>query len=157
MTRQKNMSEMWFWILSIFWGADMTLIGGIAAAILTLKGYNCYKYHYSYVFEVGYKWGGLTLGPVIIINKNPDRELLNHEFGHSLQNCYFGNCMVWISLWSAARYWFREFIKKDTYSLPSFLRPFKSLFEGYELPSYDSIWFEGTATFLGNRFDKGRV
>ena len=157
MYKQKNMSEKWFWFLSFIWSTKLTVIGLIVGAILTSLGYNKYKYHYSYVFEIGDNWGGLTLGPVIIVNRNPSKNLLNHEFGHSLQNCYFGDCMIFITLWSIARYWFREFIKRDIYSLPQFLQSVKSLFKYYELPSYDSIWFEGTATFLGERFERGRV
>lgn len=158
MYKHKNMSETTFWLLSLLWGDVLTLIGAITAAIFYLKGYSFYKHHYSYVCEVGDKWGGLTLGPFIFINHNPSKTLLNHEFGHSLQNCYFGDGMILISLWSAARYWFRELVSRQLYDVPAFLRPLKEFIHelGYELPTYDSIWFEGTATFLGNRFDTGR-
>ena len=50
--------------------------------------------------------------------------------------------MPFISLASAVRYWYREYltkIKKMKYS---------------ELPDYDDIWFEGTATYLGKHYHK---
>ncbi len=143
--KQKNLDEYWFWVLSIFWGTNMTLIGCIVYFFVRITGHKPYQYNYSYVFELDSMAGGMTLGPVILICKNPSKKLLDHEFGHSLQNCYFGNCMLMISLWSAARYWFRELVKKG-------FKPFN-----YELPTYDSIWFEGTATYLGTRFSQGKV
>jgi hypothetical protein len=48
--------------------------------------------------------------------------------------------MILISLASAIRYWYREYliqIQKVPY---------------YTLPDYDDIWFEGTATYLGNHY-----
>ena len=46
--------------------------------------------------------------------------------------------MLIISLASAARYWYREYlIGKNPY---------------VDLPLYDDIWFEGTATYLGQHF-----
>ena len=156
---QKNLNKYWFWLLSIFWGTNMTLIGCIVYFFLRITGHKPYQYNYSYVFELDSMAGGMTLGPVILIYKNPSKKLLDHEFGHSLQNCYFGNCMLMISLWSAARYWFRELVNKEFYEVPAFLIPIKNFITniGYELPTYDSIWFEGTATYLGTRFSQGKV
>lgn len=158
MQKRKSINEFWFWILSLFWGYWMTIAGGIAFVILYLKGYVPEKYNYSYVFHLSDNKGGwgLTLGPVIIFSGRTNENLKQHEFGHSLQNCYFGPYMVWISLFSIIRFWFRDFISKDISEIPNLLKPFKELFIAidYELPSYDSIWFEGTATYLGSNFIK---
>jgi hypothetical protein len=132
------MSKQEFWFLSWTWGFIMTFIGFIVFTILRIAGYKTYQNQYSLVCEIGENWGGLEIGPYIIINKNPSQYILNHEFGHSLQNCYFGPFMLLISFMSAIRYWYRHFliqVKKVPYSI---------------LPEYDDIWFEGTATYLGN-------
>jgi hypothetical protein len=50
--------------------------------------------------------------------------------------------MIFISLASAIRYWYREYlvrVKGKKYS---------------ELPDYDSAWYEGMATELGNQHAK---
>jgi hypothetical protein len=50
--------------------------------------------------------------------------------------------MPFISIASAIRYWYREYltrVKGMKYS---------------ELPDYDDIWFEGTATYLGKHYHK---
>lgn len=113
----------------------MTLIGAICFVILKLFRYEHSAFQYAYFIEIGKGWGGVSMGPFIFISKTTSHSLLKHEFGHSLQNCYFGPAMVLISIASAVRYFSREFgigIKK--------------------LPDYDCIWFEGTATYLGKTF-----
>lgn len=125
------MSEFTFWFLSFFWGYWMTLIGLITLFILKHMGYEPKKYNYAYMFEIGQYWGGITLGPVIIVNRNPSQHLKDHEFGHCLQNCYFGPYMVWVGILSFIRYWFREFIQKDFNELPVFLKPVRKLFKNY--------------------------
>ena len=136
------MSKTMFWILSWTWGFIMTLIGSIVFIVLRIAGYKPYRNQYGWVFEIGENWGGAEIGPYCIVNKNPSQHTLNHEFGHALQNCYFGPYMLFISLASAARYWYREYltrIKGKKYS---------------ELTSYDGIWFEGTATYLAEYYKK---
>ncbi len=148
------MKEFTFWFLSFFWGYWMTLIGIIAYLVLTAKGYKAKKYNYAYMFEIGENWGGVTLGPVIIVNKNPNQHLKDHEFGHCLQNCYFGPYMVYVGIMSFIRYWFREFISRDISDIPKILKPIKDIFItfNYQLSIYDNVWFEGTATYLGENF-----
>ena len=136
------MSKTMFWLLSWTWGFIMTLIGSIVFIVLRIAGYKPYRNQYGWAFEIGENWGGAEIGPYCIVNKNPSQHTLNHEFGHALQNCYLGPYMLFISLASAARYWYREYltrIKGKKYS---------------ELTSYDGIWFEGTATYLGEYYKK---
>lgn len=136
------MSKRLFWILSCTWGCVMTLVGSVVALVLIIAGYKPQKNQYGFVFVTGNNWGGVEMGPFAIVNNNPTQHLLDHEFGHSLQNCYFGPFMIFISLASAARYWYREYlhlIKKVRYS---------------EMPDYDDIWFEGTASYLGKHYHK---
>ena len=136
------MSRTLFWILSWTWGFPMTLIGSLIFSLLQLVGFKPKKNQYGYVFEIGKGWGGVEMGPFAIVNENPSQHILDHEFGHSLQNCYIGPFMSFISIASAIRYWYREYltqIKGMKYS---------------ELPDYDDIWFEGTATYLGKYYHK---
>ena len=73
---------------------------------------------------------------ITILNKNPSKHLLEHEHGHSIQNCYYGPLMPFmVNLPSSTRYWYRRIVQK--------VKPDK------KLPPYDSIWFEAEATRLG--------
>ena len=131
-----KMSRWQFYLLSFTWGLPLSLIGFIVMFVLNLKGYDIYKNQYGYYCEIGKGWGGLSLGPFAVVNKSPSEYLLAHEFGHALQNCYFGPHMIIVSLMSFTRYWYREFLLKN----------------GKQLNDYDSIWFEGTATYLGKYY-----
>lgn len=135
---KRRISKIWFWILSLTWGFTMTLIGAVAFGVACLTKRRIYRHQYGYVIEIGEGWGGLSMGPFIFVSKNSSERLLNHEFGHSLQNCYLGPYMLIISLASAARYWYREYLTRKNPDV--------------ELPLYDDIWFEGTATYLGQHF-----
>ena len=132
------MSRGLFLFLSFTWGIVMSAIGIVAFVILRLLGYKPKRNQYSWLFEVGEGWGGVTLGPVIIVNENPNQYLLDHEFGHSLQNCYFGPDMISVSILSFIRYWYREIRKA----------------KGLTNTKYDDIWFEGSATYLGQHYHK---
>lgn len=136
------MSKTTFWILSWTWGFIMTFIGTIIFTTLRIAGYKPFRNQYGWAIEIGDGWGGLEMGPYCLVSKNPSQHTLDHEFGHALQNCYLGPYMPFISLASAARYWYREYltrVKGKKYS---------------ELIPYDGIWFEGTATYLGEYYRK---
>ena len=129
--------------LTYSWGILLTLAGKAVGGVLQLAGYKPKKNIYGTYYEVGDNWGGFNLGPVSIVNRNPSRHTLEHEFGHSVQNCILGPFMIFaVAIPSAVRYWYREYqvLKKGKrYS---------------DLPDYDSIWFEGTATSLGEEHAK---
>lgn len=130
-----------YWTLSLSWGIILTALGFLVAQILKLFGCKMYENLYGYYFIIGDNWGGFSLGPYSIVSKNPSDHVLHHEFGHSVQNCFFGPLMPFIvSIPSAIRYWKREIE----------LRSGKKSQE--ELPPYDSIWFEGMATYLGDQY-----
>lgn len=120
----------------------MSFCGGIVFLILMLFGYKPKKNQYGWYIEIGKNWGGLSLGPFCLVYKNPTQYILNHEFGHAIQNCWFGPFMVFINIASAIRYWYRDYqvlVNHKKYS---------------DLSDYDSIWFEGQATKLGNYYNK---
>ena len=126
-----------FYTLSFTWGIIMSLVGCLVTVVLLVAGYRPKRNLYSWYFEIGENWGGLELGCMCLVSKNPSEYILNHEFGHQIQNCYYGPGMIGISIASAIRYWYREYlvkVKKKSYS---------------DLPDYDSIWFEGDATAIG--------
>ena len=76
----KTVKAIMFWLLSLTWGALMTLCGGVVALAL----------HYLIYFEVGSGWGGFELGAFFVVNKNPSLHILQHESGHGLQNIMLG-------------------------------------------------------------------
>jgi hypothetical protein len=131
-----------FYLLSFTWGLPMTLLGCIASGILMLCGFRPKKNQYGWYFDLGVDMGGaFELGCMSVACCDPSPYILHHEFGHAIQNCYFGPFMILISLASIIRYWYRELVcivNKVPYS---------------SLPPYDGIWFEGQATKLGEWYD----
>lgn len=133
----RKLTKTEFFALSFTWGIIMSSIGCLVSAVLLIIGFRPKRNQYGWYFEIGENWGGCELGCMCIVNKNPSEHILNHEFGHAVQNCFFGPGMIFISLASAIRYHYREYlnrIKEIPYS---------------QLPDYDAIWFEGSATRLG--------
>lgn len=84
-------------------------------------------------FEIGKNWGGVEMGWFFICGEGSSERLKNHEVGHGIQNATVGGLrMLALSIGSAFRYWWRELFGAKT--------------------SYDSWWFEGQATELGNQY-----
>lgn len=127
-----------YWFISLTWGCIMTFIGLISSLFLLIIGYRPYKVGYTFYFKVGRSWGGLTLGTVIIVSENHSPHTLKHEYGHTIQNLIFGPIELFIGIASASRYWYRELKYYRKNKQPS--------------TTYDSIWFEGQATRLGNKY-----
>lgn len=128
-----KLSKPIFYILTATWGIIMSLAGVIVAIALRLIGYKPTPNQYGWCFKIGKNWGGCSLGPIYLVDQDVSQHTLDHEFGHSIQNCYFGPFMLIISIWSGCRYQYRRLLKK----------------QGKKLPPYDSIWFEGQATKIG--------
>lgn len=131
-------NKVTFYVLSFTWGIVVSLIGSIVALALLIAGYKPKKWGHCWYFEVGYGWGGLEFGPFFIVNKNPSTHVRNHELGHGFQNCKYGPAMVFISLMSICRYWYREL----KYNRKGLMPP----------TDYDDIWFESEASRLGTEF-----
>lgn len=135
-------SRKQFYTLSFTWGLLLTLVGCCVAAYLIVTGHKPQKWGYCYYFEVGKtNWGGLELGPIFLTGKNASTLTKNHEHGHALQNCTLGPLMPFVvSIPSAIRYWYREYLVRSGAK------------KHYELPDYDSVWFEGDASKSGTEF-----
>lgn len=131
-------NKVLYYVLSLTWGLPMTMIGAVVALCLVISGHKPKRWGGCIYFNVGKRWGGLELGLFFLTDKRDSESTKNHEFGHSIQNCRYGFLMPFIvCIPSAARYWYRELrmamgLKNET--------------------GYDSIWFEGEATKLGNEY-----
>lgn len=126
-----------FYILAFTWGLPMTLAGLIAAIVLKARGYKPTKYGPGWHFEYGEGWGGVSLGIIFITSKSASEHVCQHEVGHMIQNIYFGVFMPFVvCIPSVIRYWY---IRRHP----------------EEEIEYDSIWFEGMATYAGNQYFKG--
>ncbi len=126
-------------MLTFTWGLPFTLLGLFAALFLRLSGYTPKKHGYCFYFEVGENWGGINLGLFFIVDRRSTRAIKNHEHGHAVQNCYLGPFMLFVvALPSLIRSRYRAHLieKNDA--------------RAKTLPPYDSVWFEGQATMLGN-------
>ena len=129
-----------YWLLSLTWGAIMTIIGTIGALALLITKHNPKTLGPNVYFEVGKGWGGMSLGPFFFCGKDSPLSTKYHEAGHGLQNILYGPLMPFIvCIPSAVRYHYRNWLYKHN--------PKKY----FNLPDYDSIWFEGQATKWGTK------
>ncbi len=134
-----KLHPFWFYFLSFTWGLPFTLIGCIVALFPVIKGYRPKKWGYCYYFELGDRWGGCNLGIFFLKDSYGGASLKSHEHGHAVQNCYLGPFMIPIvALPSLIRSRYRNHLIT------------KKKVDRKTLPPYDSIWFEGQATKLGN-------
>lgn len=123
-----------FCLLSFTWGLPVSIIGFITSVFLLISGHRPLKYGLCFCFEIGERWGGLSLGIFIITDKRSCESIKSHEHGHAFQNCFFGFLMPFaVCIPSALRYWFRK-IQQNNKS------------------AYNDIWFERQATRLGQEF-----
>lgn len=115
-------------------GWALSFIGTIVCFFLGLFEVMPKSYYGIPYFEIGKKrWGGVCLGFFFITNKDSSDATKNHEVGHMVQNAVIGGLpMIWYSIGSFVRWWKRKIFGAKT--------------------PYDSWWFEGNATALGDEF-----
>ena len=105
----KTIKNLCIWLLSLTWGLPMTLVGAAAALFLRWKAYIPTRFGPCWVFTVGEGWGGVNLGPVVLVSKTAKNYTIYHEIGHCLQNCVWGPLFPFvIAIPSVVRYWLRE-------------------------------------------------
>ena len=122
----------------------MTLIGCAAAGILLLMGCKPQRNCYGWVFEYGERWGGVSFGPIAIVQRGASQYIKDHEFGHAVQNCYFGLFFIFlVALPSGIRYQYRSYKERKDPTIA--------------LPNYYGIWFEKTASDAGEKYRKSIV
>ena len=135
-TPDPHLSDHEFYLRSFTWGLPVNIGGAMVALGMLATGHKPKRYGNCINFEVGTGWGGGSLGVFLFTCKDAPERLKAHEHGHSIQNCYYGPLMPFlVNVPSSARYWYRKAVH--------------AAFPKKQLPSYDSIWFEGEATRLG--------
>jgi len=122
--------------LNLTWGLLTTLVGYLVLIVLLpfgkVRKHNGILYlAFKHKSRSYYGWG-FSIGMVFFTyTAEPDRKLMDHEYGHTVQNAIFGPLMPFIVLIpSGIRFWYRRIFKIKT--------------------PYDSIWFEETATSIGD-------
>ena len=132
-----------FYIRSFTWGLPVNVGGAACALAMLATGHKPDRFGQCVHFSVGEKWGGGSLGIFLFTCKDASRRLLEHEHGHSIQNCYYGPFMPFlVNLPSSSRYWYRRAVQR--------------IFPEKILPPYDSIWFEAEASKLGHEYMNGK-
>lgn len=126
-----------YYLIQWTWGLPLTFLGALSYIIFVkILKYKTYKYRNLICIVVPWNFGGLNLG-MFAIHGEKNYSLISHEYGHSIQNLWWGWLMPFvITIPSAARYWYRELLFKKGVPLKT----------GY----YD-IWFESQATKLGEK------
>lgn len=134
---EKQILKVLYWILSLTWGAILSIPGLIGLCILGMTGCPIIKNGFSFIVVVGNNWGGLNLGIISFVEKSDEeyfQSTRRHEFGHSLQNIVFGPLQLFIvAIPSVIRYWYQTI--RDIKRLPN--KP------------YDQAIFEYTASKWG--------
>lgn len=127
----------WYYLIQLTWGLPLTALGMLSYFLL-VGIFGCYSYRYRNMICIVIPWnfGGVNLG-MFAIHGEKNYSVVSHEYGHSIQNLWWGWLMPFIiALPSAVRYWYRE-IRYAINKPPT--------------TKYDDIWFEGQATALGKK------
>lgn len=144
---KKIMKHKWLiYLLNYTWGILTTIAGWVMYGFCLLflrkhigekgKFMHC---HYLTIFD---RWGGLEMGINFFTDKTPSLHTQCHECGHTIQNALYGPLFIFlIAIPSAIRYWYRELYTRKHKQDPNFY-----------LPSYNLIWFEGSASDLGTYY-----
>lgn len=124
-------NKFWYYLISFTWGALMSIPGFFGFLLMQVLGHEPMPYSNGYYFLLPGNFGGISLGPYAFVS---EKNLLPHEYGHSIQNCIFGPFfLMFVGIPSFVRYWYRT-IKKITQ------------------PDYYYIWFEAQASMFGERY-----
>lgn len=132
------MKRLIYYILQFTWNLLTNILGLITFLVLVLTRHEVKMFGPNIVTIVGKSWGGLSLGIFIFTGENSKNNfrLLAHEFGHSLQGLILGPLWLFlVGIPSSIRYNYRNIVSNKK-----------------QLPPYDSIWFEGTATKYGLKY-----
>lgn len=126
-----NKHKWLYYILSYTWGVLLSLIGLLASLLMIAISKQAIPFKGIWYFKVRSSWGGISLGSCFIRDTTSYDSVNYHELGHTYQNAILGPFfIILIGIPSMIRYWYREFSKKIQ-------------------PAYDAIWFEGSATEIG--------
>jgi len=150
------MQKWSYYVIQWTWGIVMNLIGAmIFIAIIAANGvcaivkhrslFHIYKYRNAICMVVPWNCGGVSFGMFFVRGKNKE-SICSHEYGHGIQNLWWGPLFLFvIAIPSVTRYFWRKFYR--TFIYPKNRK---------KLPPYDSIWFEGQATNLGQQAENNK-
>lgn len=125
-----------YWILMCTWALPTTLLGTLCYLVLRIFK-KPKDYFGTPMFVIGKNWGGLELGICFAVSEPTYSSICNHEVGHTYQIILGPFILFLVSIPSAIRYWYRELVYYKRHKNPKTL--------------YDDIWFERSATDLGNK------
>ena len=124
-----------YWLLNFTWGILTTLCGLLLSLAMLCIGKKPKRWHSIWYFQIFDKWGGMEMGTMFLRDNSNYISTNNHEYGHTFQNAILGPFFIFIvAIPSAIRYWYQEIRRRQH-------KPNKE---------YDLIWFEGSATDIGN-------
>lgn len=136
--KNKKFKKILYYILNFTWGLPMTLIGLTVALVLVICNQKPKCHGGCIYFSIGKSWGGINLGFVFLTDSSEIPYILTHEFGHSVQNAYFG------------------FLMPIIVGIPSLIRcSYRTIGEkmGHKFKTgYYDIWFEKQASELGYKY-----
>lgn len=123
-----------YWLLNCTWGILTTLAGCFISLSMLCIGKKPQRWSSAWYFKIGRFWGGMQMGTMFLRDEISCISSNSHEFGHTFQNAILGPFFILlVAIPSAIRYWIRYFKEEKMQSLNA----------------YDSIWFEGSATSIG--------
>ena len=142
MKKKSKINTFVYYLVLCTWGAFNTLVGLVVALFMLITGHKPKKWGPMIVFVVNKEWGwGVNFSFFMVITKDCEDSyhVKAHEYGHSIQNMIFGPLHLFIvDIPSTVRFWWRELMW--------------ALDKGEDLPPYDAVWYEGTATSWGKAF-----
>lgn len=134
-----------FYTLSFTWGIVYTIVG-----LFVLLYFVLFKYDKISILIIagricirtdGKYWGGISLGIVYIVDARNSYRLHVHELGHTVQHIMFGPLFIpLVAIPSVIRANLRKKYRKFLYD------------KNGKYIEYDSVWFEGQATRLGEKY-----
>lgn len=131
-----------YWGLNLTWGILTTLCGLLMSLVLVMCRKKPYTWRGIWYFTLCKDWGGLEMGTMFLRDTASNESINNHEYGHTLQNAILGPFFIFlVAIPSAIRYWYMTIRAKH----------------GKKNNDYDAIWFEGSATDIGNRGIKDEI
>lgn len=139
------MKKILYWFLQLTWGLLATFLGFfVFLYAIIFRKHKIHKNGFSFIVEFRGNWGGLSLGPFAFCGNYSSSDVYwyehtrAHEYGHSIQNIILGPLWLFIiGIPSFIRYGYRKWlynVKKEP------------------LTDYDDIWFEGSATKIGEKY-----
>ena len=122
-----------YYLLNFTWGLLANILGGLITLILLFKKPTIRKGCVRTI--IGSSWGGFSLGIFYVRDTYSNTSVDYHEIGHSYQNAMYG--VLWLFI----------------VAIPSMIRYFYQVYIAPKLNkmvnAYDLIWFEGSATAIG--------